>query len=44
VESATLFSHPGDRHLFADDTLPDYDEHAAALLTERVLGFLQRIG
>jgi dienelactone hydrolase len=44
VESATLFSYPGDRHLFADDTLPDYDEHAAALLTERVLGFLQRIG
>jgi dienelactone hydrolase len=44
VESATLFSYPGDRHLFADDTLPDYDEHAAALLTERVLGLLERIG
>jgi dienelactone hydrolase len=44
VEGATLFSYPGDRHLFADDTLPDYDEHAAALLTERVLGFLGRIG
>jgi dienelactone hydrolase len=44
VESATLFSYPGDRHLFTDDTLRDYDEHAAALLTERVLGFLQRIG
>jgi dienelactone hydrolase len=44
VESATLFSYPGDRHLFTDDTLRDYDEHAAALLTERVLGFLGRIG
>jgi dienelactone hydrolase len=40
VESAELFLYPGDRHLFADDSLPDYDESAAALLTERVLGFL----
>jgi dienelactone hydrolase len=40
VESAELFLYPGDRHLFADDSLPDYDEDAAALLMERVLGFL----
>jgi dienelactone hydrolase len=40
VERAELFLYPGDRHLFADDSLPDYDAKAAALLTERVLGFL----
>jgi dienelactone hydrolase len=40
VESAELFLYPGDRHLFADNSLPDYDEKAAALLKERVLGFL----
>jgi dienelactone hydrolase len=40
VESAQLFLYPGDRHLFADSTLPDYDERAAALLKQRALGFL----
>jgi dienelactone hydrolase len=44
VESAELFVYPGDRHLFADNSLPDYDERAAALLKERVLGFLDNIG
>jgi dienelactone hydrolase len=43
VEGAELFLYPGDRHLFADDSLPDYDEQAATLLTERVLGFLAEI-
>ena len=43
VESAELFLYPGDRHLFADNSLPDYDEKAAALLTERVLSFLDNI-
>jgi dienelactone hydrolase len=43
VESAELFLYPGDRHLFADDSLADYDEDAAALLTERVLSFLEEI-
>ena len=43
VESAELFLYPGDRHLFADNSLPDYDEEAAALLTERVLSFLDNI-
>jgi dienelactone hydrolase len=38
-----LFTYPGDRHLFADRSLPGYDEDAAALLTERVLGFLEDI-
>ena len=40
VASAELFVYPGDRHLFADSSLPDYDESATTLLTERVLGFL----
>ncbi len=37
---AELFLYPGDQHLFADDSLPSFDEPAATLLTERVLGFL----
>ena len=41
IDSAELFLYPGDRHLFADTSLPDYDEKAAALLRERVLAFLQ---
>jgi dienelactone hydrolase len=43
VESAELFVYPGDRHLFADNSLPDYDESAATLLKQRVLGFLDSI-
>lgn len=43
VESAELFLYPGDRHLFADSTLPDYDEAAARLLMERVLALLERV-
>ncbi len=37
---AELFLYPGDRHLFADNSLPSYDAGAAALLTRRVLDFL----
>ena len=44
VESAELFVYPGDRHLFADPSLPDYDERAATLVKERVLAFLDGIG
>ena len=43
VEGAELFLYPGDSHLFADNSLPDYDEKAAALLTERVLAFLKGV-
>ena len=39
-----LFLYPGDRHLFADPSLATYDPEAAALLTERVLAFLERVG
>jgi len=44
VDGAELFLYPGDRHLFADNSLPDYDEGAAALLEERVLRFLEAVG
>jgi dienelactone hydrolase len=37
---AELFLYPGKVHLFADPSLPTYDEAAAARLTERVLAFL----
>jgi dienelactone hydrolase len=42
--AAELFLYPGDVHLFADRSLPSYDESAAALLTERVLAFLDTVG
>ncbi len=38
---AELFLYPGNRHLFADSSLPSYDEPAATLLTRRVLAFLE---
>ncbi len=43
VEAAELFLYPGDRHLFADDSLPAYDETAAPLLEQRVRSFLDGI-
>lgn len=41
TEQAELFLYPGDRHYFADSSLPSYEPDAAALLTERVLAFLR---
>jgi dienelactone hydrolase/uncharacterized damage-inducible protein DinB len=41
--AAELFLYPGDKHLFTDSSLPAYDEAAAALLMQRVLGFLGRV-
>jgi dienelactone hydrolase len=43
AKDAELFLYPGDRHLFADSSLPSYDEGAATLLTQRVLSFLGRV-
>ncbi len=43
VDDAELFLYPGDRHLFADSSVADYDEEAATLLMERVRSFLDRI-
>ena len=43
IEGVELFLYPGDRHLFADSSLPGYDEGAATLLKQRVLRFLDEI-
>src|SRR5882757_5075140 len=43
TKDAELFLYPGNGHLFADNSLPDYDEQAATLLTERALGFLDTL-
>ena len=40
TDEAELFLYPGTEHLFADSSLTSYDAEAAALLTERVLAFL----
>jgi len=42
VDGAELVLYPGNGHLFADTSLPDYDESAAALLRQRVIAFLER--
>jgi dienelactone hydrolase len=39
--AAELFLYPGNQHLFADNSLPAYDEPAARLLEQRVLSFLR---
>lgn len=43
TDQAELFLYPGEEHLFADSSLPAYDPAAAALLTKRVLEFLDTI-
>ena len=43
AKDAELFLYPGERHLFADNSLPSYDPDAAALLTRRALDFLERL-
>jgi dienelactone hydrolase len=40
TDEAELFLYPGNEHLFADDSLPSYDEAAATLLLQRTLAFL----
>jgi dienelactone hydrolase len=40
-DDAELFLYPGDDHYFADSSLPTYDAEATALLTQRVLAFLE---
>ncbi len=42
-DHAELFLYPGTEHLFADSSLPSFDPAATALLTERVLAFLDRV-
>jgi dienelactone hydrolase len=43
VPEAELFVYPGAAHLFADSSLPPYDEESTALLTTRVLELLGRL-
>ena len=43
-ELAELFVYPGDRHLFADSSLPSYDADAAAQVVRRSRDFLDRAG
>jgi dienelactone hydrolase len=43
TDQAELFLYPGEEHLFADSSLPAYDAAATALLTERVLVFLEMV-
>lgn len=43
ADAAELFLYPGKEHLFADSSLPSYDEAATALLVERVLAFLDAV-
>jgi dienelactone hydrolase len=43
TDQAELFLYPGTEHLFADSSLASYDPEAAALLTERVLAFLDNV-
>jgi dienelactone hydrolase len=44
IENAELFLYPGHGHLFADSSLGDFDQEAAALLMERTLAFLEAAG
>ena len=41
---AELFVYPGDQHLFTDNSLPSGDADATALVLQRSLAFLDRIG
>jgi dienelactone hydrolase len=43
TDRAELFLYPGAEHLFADSSLASYDTAGAALLTERVLAFLDTV-
>jgi dienelactone hydrolase len=44
ADDAELFLYPGDAHLFADSSLLSFQPDSAAVLTEYVLRFLERIG
>jgi dienelactone hydrolase len=41
IDTVELFVYPGDRHLFTDSSLADYDPDAAALVKQRILDFLE---
>ena len=41
IPGTELHLYPGNRHLFTDNSLPDYDDQAAALVLSRSLRFLE---
>lgn len=43
LQGAELHLYEGSEHLFVDDSLPDYDAAAAALVTEHVVGLLDAV-
>ena len=43
ADEAQLFLYPGNQHYFADSSLPSYDAAATAVLTQRVLSFLDSV-
>jgi dienelactone hydrolase len=44
IDGAALFLYSGDKHLFVDNSLPDYDEAAATQVKQEVLSFLDAVG
>ncbi|NEE00095.1 dienelactone hydrolase family protein [Phytoactinopolyspora halotolerans] len=42
-ELATLFTYPGDQHLFTDSSLPSHDPEATALVVQRSREFLDQV-
>ena len=42
-DRAELFVYPAKAHLFTDRSLPSYDADSAALVTQRILGLLDRV-
>jgi dienelactone hydrolase len=44
VARAELFLYPGSAHLFTDRSWEEYDEGSTALVIERTLAFLDRVG
>lgn len=43
-EVGEVFVYPGDQHLFTDSSLPSYDAGATALVVQRSLQLLDRLG
>jgi dienelactone hydrolase len=43
-ELGALFTYPGGGHLFTDSALPSHDPDATALVVERSLALLERVG
>ncbi len=43
VDGAEVFLYPGDRHLFTDDSIEEFDAESTAVVVERSLEFMARI-